>query len=418
VDRNETAVTLSDTAPADLEDGRALDTTTHEGMIAWCREQRRNGRVRHNEAQQAWELFDHADVAAALFDPATFSSDLSGLAPSQEDFDLLIRGDITGVDPPRHRKLRNLVSQALTPRMVTGLGPRIRDITGELLDRLDGTGEFELVEALADPLPIMVIAEMLGVPVSDWPLLQGWSAVMLGRDDVQDDTTPEQMEAALEELAPTVREMNAYLRAHVERARAHPGDDLTTRLIAAEVDGQRLEDDEILGFVGSLLAAGHITMTATLTSMIVMLDQHRDAAAEVRADPAKRPGALEETMRFRPAFPQIGRRTTRDVEVGGTVIPADAMVTLWVAAANRDGARFPEPDRFDLRRKPNGHLAFGHGIHFCVGAPLARLEASIVLDALLDRYRDIAVDHDRGVEFRNPWLVASARKLPVVVEPR
>jgi cytochrome P450 len=389
------------------------DPTTFDGMIAWCREQRRKSPVRYNENMKDWELFDYADIAPVLLDPVTFSSDFTGLAPSQEDFDLLVKGDITGMDPPRHRKMRSLISQAYTPRMVADLAPRIRVCAVNLLDRLDGADGFDLVEALADPLPIAVIAEMLGIPVTDWPLLQRWEAVLLGEDDVNEDTTPEDITRVLEGVAPTVREMVAYLGAHVQHCREHPGDDLTSRLVAAEVDGQRLADDEILGFVGSLLSAGHMTMTAMLTSMIVLLDQHPDAAAEMRADPTVRGAALEEVLRCRPPFPRVGRRTTREVEVAGTVIPADNMVSLWVAAANRDDAKFPQPDRFDIHRKPNPHLAFGHGIHFCVGAPLARLEATIVLDVLFERYREIAVAP--GVEFRNPWLITTAKRLPVAV---
>ncbi len=400
-----------------LTDLGAQGTSAFDSMIAWCREQRRNGPVRHNEAQQAWELYDYADVTRVLSDPATFSSDFSGLAPSQEDFDLFIKGDITGVDPPRHRKLRNLVSQALTPRMVAGLAPRIRARTEALLDAQAGAEQFDLVDALADPLPIMVIAEMLGIPVDDWPLLCGWAATMLGSDDVRDDMTQEDMERALAELAPTVRELNAYLREHIRRCRANPGEDLTGRLIDAEVDGQRLDDDEILGFVGAVLSAGHITMTAMLTSAVVLLDANRQAAAEVRADPTLRPGALDEVIRYRPPFPQLGRRTTTEVDVAGTTIPANAMVTLWVAAANRDAARFADPDRFDIHRKPNPHLAYGHGIHFCVGAPLARLEASVVLDTLFDRYRDITIAAQPPAEFRNPWLLTTAKRLPLAVAP-
>ena len=393
-------------------------TSAFDSMIAWCREQRRNGPVRYNEAQQAWELYDHADVARVLSDPATFSSDFSGLAPSQEDFDLFIKGDITGVDPPRHRKLRNLVSQALTPRMVAGLAPHIRTRTEALLDALDGAEQFDLVDALADPLPIMVIAEMLGIPIDDWPQLRGWATTMLGSDDVGDDTTQEDMARALEQIAPTVRELNAYLRAHIQRCRTNPADDLTGRLIRAEVDGQHLDDDEILGFVGAVLSAGHITMTAMLTSTVVLLEANPDAAAQLRRDPGLRPGALDEVIRCRPPFPQIGRRTTTQTEIAGTTIPPNAMITLWVAAANRDPARFANPDQFDIHRKPNPHLAYGHGIHFCVGAPLARLEASVVLDTLLDRYRDITIATQPPVEFRNPWLLTTAKRLPLNVTPR
>ncbi len=393
------------------------EPTTFDDMIAWCREQRRNGPVRYNEHQQGWELFDHADVARVLSDAAIFSSDFSGLAPSQEDFDLFIKGDITGVDPPRHRKLRNLVSQALTPRTVAALGPQIKARTNELLDGLDGARQFDLVDALADPLPIMVIAEMLGIPITDWSMLRDWATTMLGSDDVRDDTTTEDMANALKDLAPTVRELNAYLRAHVQHCRTHPGENVTSRLIAAEVDGQRLDDEEILGFVGAVLSAGHITMTAMLTSAVVLFEDNQDTAREVRADPALRPSALDEVIRCRPPFPQIGRRTTQEVEVAGTTIPANAMVSLWVAAANRDPARFTDPDRFDVRRKPNPHLAYGHGIHFCVGAPLARLEASVVLDTLFERYRDITIATDSPVEFRNPWLMSTAKRLPLAVTP-
>lgn len=389
------------------------DATRLDGMIAWCREQRGQAPVRYNDNMKEWELFDYADIAAVLMDPATFSSDCTGLAPSQDDFDLLIKGDITGMDPPRHRKMRNLVSQAYTPRMVADLAPRIRACAVDLLDKVDGTDGFDLVEALADPLPIAVIGEMLGIPASDWPLLQRWGAVLLGEDDVSEDTTPEDITRVLEGMAPTVREMTTYLREHIQHCRAHPGDDLTSRLVAAEVDGQRLSDDDTVGLVGSLLSAGNITMTAMLTSMIVLFDQHPDAAAEVRADPTLHASALEEVVRLRPPFPRVGRRTTRAVEIAGTTIPADTMVSLWVTMANRDETRFPDPDRFDVRRKPNSHLGFGHGIHFCVGAPLARLEAKIVLEVLFDRYREIAVGPNP--EFRNPWLLISAKRLPVVV---
>jgi len=392
----------------------ASDPTTFDGMIAWCRDQRRLGPVRYNENQQTWGIFDHADVTRVMSDPVTFSSDCTGLAPSQEDFDLLAKGDITGIDPPRHRQLRNLVSQAFTPRTVADLAPRVRADTVRLLDQLDGADRFDLVDALADPLPLMVIAEMLGVPEADWPLLRGWETILIGDDeDVREDTTPEEIAGALDRLAPTVRDMNDYFRDHVRRCREHPGDNVTSRLVTAAVDGQTLTDDEILSFVASLMSAGHVTMTAMLTSAIVLLDQHPDATAELRTNPAARPAALEEVLRCRPPFPRLGRRTTREVTIAGTTIPADSMITLWVAAANRDGARFTDPDRFDIHRTPNPHLAFGHGIHFCLGTALARLEAAVVLDVLFARYREIAVEP--GPEFRNPWLLTTAQRLPVVV---
>src|SRR5262249_21708862 len=213
----------------------------------------------------------------------------------------------------------------------------------------------------------------------------------------------------------TIREMNGYLLAHIRQRRARRADDLTSELVGVEVDGERLDDQEIVGFVGLLLLAGHITTTALLGNAVLTLDEHPGAAAELRADPTRLPGAIEEVLRYRSPFPRLARRAARDVELGGQAIAANEIVILWLASANRDPAKFPEPDRFDVRRTPNPHLAFGHGIHFCLGAPLARLEARIALGILLERYREIAVARDEAVELYNPWTMISAKRLPVQV---
>jgi cytochrome P450 len=362
-----------------------------------------------------WRLFDYDSVATVLSDPAVFSSDFSGLTPVQEDFETFRRGNFVGMDPPAHRKLRTLVSQAFTPRTVAGLAPRIEAITGELLDEVADADQFDLVDTLAYPLPIVVIAELLGIPTVDRDMFIRWAAVLFGGDQLEDSTDMEAIQRALDAIAPTIREMNDYILDHIRHHRAHPDNGLTSRLIAAEVDGERLEDQEIVGFVALLLVAGHITTTALLGNAVVVLDRHPDAAAALRADPDGLPTAIEEVLRYLPPFAQLGRRTTRDVIFGDTTVPADSILMVNLASANRDERHFTDPDAFDIGRKPNPHLTFGHGIHFCFGAPLARLEGRIALRQLFDRYQDIALAPDRPVSFQNPQVIVSVRHLPIGV---
>ena len=388
---------------------------TFDDFLAWLEAGRAQGQVHHDERQQCWHVLGHPEAVAVLSDPAVFSSDLTALQPEQDDLALFQRGNLVRMDPPRHRTLRSLVSQAFTPRVVAGLEPRIAELTTELLDR---AGErFDLVDALAYPLPVIVIADLLGVPTSDRALFRQWADVLLGQEIDPDQGLVEAGERAVGAVAPTVREMNAYFLDHIRSRRLHPADDLTSRLVQAEVDGERLADEEVVGFVGLLLIAGHVTTTATLGNSVVAFAEAPDAAAEVRADPGLLPGAIEEVLRLRTPFPRLARITTADAEVGGARIPVGQVVLPWLAAANRDGRVFDEPGRFDVHRRPNPHLTFGHGVHFCLGAPLARLEARVALRLLLQRYRDVEVAADEPVEHRNPWTMVAVSRLPLVVRP-
>ncbi len=360
-------------------------------------------------------MLGHPETSAILSDPRVFSSDLSALQPAQDDLALFQRGNFVRMDPPQHRKLRTLVSQAFTPKVVGRLEPRISELTTQLLDQ---AGErFDLIDALAYPLPVIVIAELLGIPTADQELFRTWADVLLGQDVDPDLAVGEVGERAIATIAPTMREMNAYFLDYIRLRRAEPGEDLTSKLVQADVDGQRLADEEIIGFIGLLLIAGHITTTATLGNSVVCFQDNPDAAAEVRADPALLPAAIEEVLRVRTPFPRLGRVTKVDTEMGGVRLPAGQIVLPWLTAANRDERVFVEPHRFDIHRRPNPHLSFGHGIHFCLGAPLARLEARIALRLVLQRYRDIEIAADEQVEHRNPWTMVAVARLPLQVRP-
>ncbi|MGY1823221.1 cytochrome P450 [Geodermatophilus sp. SYSU D00079] len=386
---------------------------TLEEFLAQLEGGRAQGQVHFDDRQQCWQVLGHPEASAVLSDPSVFSSDLGALLPDQADVTLFERGNFLRMDPPQHRKLRTLVSQAFTPRVVAGLEPRIAELTTQLLDRV---GErFDLVDALAHPLPVIVIAELLGVPATDRPLFRTWADVLFSQEVDPDQALREAGEQAVVAVAPTMREMNAYFLDHIRSRRAHPADDLISELVRAEVDGERLADEEIIGFVGLLLIAGHVTTTATLGNSVVCFQEHPDAAAEVRADPTLLPAAIEEVLRVRTPFPRLARMTRADTEVGGVPVPAGQVVLPWLAAANRDARVFADPGRFDVHRSPNPHLAFGHGIHFCLGAPLARLEARVALRLLLEHYRDIEVAGDEQVEHRNPWTMVAVTRLPLAV---
>jgi cytochrome P450 len=385
-----------------------------EPVFAWFRQMLATEPVRRDE-QGVWHVFRHADVMQVLGDPATFSSDTRSLVPRQEDFELFSQSNIVNMDPPGHRQFRTLVNQVFTPRVVAGLEPRISEVTTALLDDVADRQTFDLVDVLAYPLPVTVIAELLGVPADDLPLFRRWAD---GLFSVQaTDATVLPTEEMMAQVLPFMREMNDYLLKRIAERRAEPTDDLLSRLTAARVDDEGLKDDQIVGLAGVLLLAGHITTTALLGNAILCFDRYPDACAEVRADRSLLPGAIEEVLRYRTPFPRLGRVTTAtEVELGGRTIGARQLVIPWIGAANRDGERFPEPDTFDIHRDVGAQLAFGHGIHFCLGAPLARLEARVALNLLFDRYSDVQVDHAH-TRYQNPWVMNSLLSLPVQVTP-
>lgn len=391
-----------------ISDATAQDPT--EELFSWFRTKLDTTPVYRDE-EKGWQVFGYDDIARILADTTTFSSDTArAFNPPQPDLDFFDMGNLVTTDPPRHRQLRSLINSGFTPRAVAGLTPMIERITHTLLDAVDGKDRFDLIDSVAYALPITVICELLGLPMEDEPLFRVWGEA-LGTVDAA-TVPPDQLR---DEVAPAVRDMNAYLMDQVRRRRKQPTDDVISKLANAEVDGKQLEDGEIVGITGLTMFAGHATTMALIANAVLLFDRHPEAGAAVRADRSLLRNAAEEVLRLRPPFPRLARVVTADTEIGGHAIAAGELVTPWIGAGNRDASRFPDPDQFDIHRHTGSSLVFGQGIHFCLGAPLARLEGRIALDILMDRYADIAVDVSEPVEFENPWQLITPKRLPVRV---
>jgi cytochrome P450 len=384
----------------------------------WLHGPRSGPPVEFDAESGLWNVYGFPEAQELIGDPATFSSDTmrlipKSLLPASEGFST--EGFITQIDPPEHGKLRKLVSSAFTRKIVADLEPRIADLTHELLDAAKERGRLELVTDLAYPLPVIVIAELLGVPSSDRAMFKRWADALFQRDSKISLTEPaEDQSAEMRAVMEPWGEMAGYLADHAAERRARPRADLLTQLVEAEVDGERLPDDQVVNFAIILLLAGHITTTMLLGNTVLCLDAFPEEQDRVRADRASIPAVIEESLRLFTPFAAISRSTTREVALGGVTIPADQLLMVWVAAANRDPRHFPEPDAFDPAREANPHLAFGRGIHFCLGAPLARLEGRVALNILLDRFSRLSSDPDDPVAFIPTPTMTGVRRLPLI----
>jgi cytochrome P450 len=365
---------------------------------------RRAAPVLRTPRRGPWMLFGYDDVKRALTDHAAFSSDVSTAG-----FGTL--GWFIFSDPPRHTKLRALVSRAFTSRSVAALEPRIGTIAHRLLDDVALRGEIELVSELSVPLPLMVIAELLGVAAWEWPRFRRWSDAIMGL--IHALRPGPRAAAAAAAYREAHAEMERFLALEIAARRIEPRDDLLTRLVEAEVDDERLSDAEVLSFFELLLLAGHETTTNLIDNAVISLLEHPSQLERLRAEPALLPSAIEEVLRYRSPV-QAAFRATRDhVELHGRRIPRGQLVCAMIGAANRDPARFEHPHRFEVARNPNPHVAFGHGIHFCIGAPLARLEARVALPALLERLPNLRFATRTPWEPRPAFHVHGPNRLPL-----
>lgn len=328
--------------------------------------------VSFNPTLQVWEVYRYHDIQAVLADATTFSSDISALQT------------MVTMDPPRHTLLRRLVARAFTTKLVASLEPGIQRITDEILDAAAPTGTFDVIQDLASPLPIAVIAELLGLPVEDREKFKAWSIPAIRAAEME-----LQGLAPAPDLLEAVADLTRYLEEMIAQRQRAPKEDLISGLVTATVDGEQLTLEEMTSTCRLLLIGGFETTRHWIGNTMHLLLSHPDAMARVRADLALVPSAVEESLRFLAPFQFFARKATRDAVLGGQHILAGQQVLIFNGSGNRDEAAFTHADRFDVTRSANRHLSFGHGIHYCLGAGLARVEAKIAIQSVLERFADL-----------------------------
>ncbi|MEU5717991.1 cytochrome P450 [Streptomyces sp. NPDC020403] len=362
-------------------------------------------RVRIPEGSTAWLVVGY-EAGRALLADQRLSKEWHRASPALGVGKVSAGTSMLSSDAPAHTRLRRLVAREFTPRRMERLAPRVQEMTDALLDSmLEGPGRSaDLVEALSFPLPMAVICELLGVPTLDRQAFREWSNTAVSSLDA-------------EARGRATAAMTGYLGGLLAEKRSAPGDDLMSALIhTADGDGDRLSPDELMGMAWLLLVAGHETTVNLISNGVLSLLTHPKQLASLRADFGLIDNAVEETLRYEgPVETPTYRFTTEPIDVGGTVIPGGGeLVLIAMADCDRDPARYPDADRFDITRDARGHVAFGHGIHYCLGAPLARIEARIAIRSLLERCPELRLDTDpAGLSWRTGMLIRGPVTLPV-----
>jgi len=364
----------------------------------------------HHSPLGFWVLTRYDDVVAALRDPRLAKEAIASFVAARFGAPVPAMGlSMLDRDPPDHTRLRGLVSKAFTPRVVEGLRPRIQEIVDGLIDRAAERGSMDLIEEFAYPIPVVVICEMLGVPVEDHERFKGWSLdIARGLDLIwlgPDSEVGRRSVAARQALAD-------YFRGLIAQRRAAPRNDLLSGLIAAEEAGDKLNEVELLATCILLLIAGHETTVNLIGNGTLALLRHRDQLQRLRREPTLIGTAVEELLRFDGPVQRTARIPSEDVVFGGRTIAKGEMVMPFIGAADRDPAQFAEPDRLDIGRTDNRHIAFGWGIHFCLGAPLARLEGQIAVNTLVRRLPKLELATPEP-EYRQSLTLRGLKALPV-----
>ena len=363
--------------------------------------------------REAWLVTRYRDAIDALKHPALTKDKLlalgtMGLPRWMPASVRALSRNMLDLDDPDHRRLRALVQPAFNPRLVERLRARVESLSAELLDAIGKRGATDLIADYAAPIPTTIIAELLGIPTADRHRFRRWTERI-----VVADTSNRAMLAALPSIFAFVR----YLRRLIEKKQAEPGDDVISALIAAEAEGEALSRDEVMSMAFLLLIAGHETTVNLIGNSVLALIENPIELERLRADPSLAASAVEEVLRYSgPLVIATERYALEDVAIGGRTIPRGALVYVGVASANRDPAAFPDADRFDIARHPNRHLAFGDGLHFCLGSALARMEGQVALGAFVKRFAGIRLAVDpRSLRWKGGATLRGLRALPLDV---
>lgn len=373
----------------------------HALLREWCRMMRAEQPVAYDEDHQVWVVFRYEDGLRVRDNYEVFSS-AQNLGDSNFP-------SIAGMDPPRHSQMRSLVTQALSARTIAAMAPQVEALSTDLLQRVLPAGEMDWVTDLAHPLPIQVITQMLGLPFDTWAQYRYWADLIVNQ-------RPEWSQA--------VQGFWQVFTQAIEAHQQHPQQDVLSLLIAAEVEGKRLSFMELMGFCFTLFIAGYITTANLLGNAILCFIEHPEALEQLRQNPALLPKAVEEILRYmhpvrgNPGIKLVeGRVATVDTCLGGQAIRAGEYVRIDHYSMNFDERVFANPECFDIARSPNRHQGFGHGIHFCIGAPLARLEARVALGMLLEQLQDMRVIQDEPLRQFDSLLFLGPQRLPLVFRP-
>lgn len=398
--------------PSLIDDFTLPPLEWHARMREWCQTMRTTQPVYYDEQNKCWRLFRYDDITRVQNDYKTFSSEPD--EPREAN-------SIIAMDPPRHRQLRSLVTPAFSARTIAQMAPNIASIVTDLLQKPLTTGTFDAVDDLAIPLPMIVIANLLGMPRELWPKLKQLSDAQIANlTPLADDEAAQEQQFDPAVLA----ELSNYLNQSIEERRQHPRDDVLSTLIHSEVDGERLSMADLYGFFFTLLIAGNITTTQLIGNAFQCFDAFPEAWQALRQDPQLVPSAIEEILRYLP--PNRGTRGDRiilggrlvksDVQIGDVLLKKNDTLLVTTISANFDEQQFPQPERFDIQRNPNRHISFGHGIHYCLGAPLARLEAKVAMETLLKLTPNWQRADNQPLEQLRSHLVFGVRHMPLVIE--